>query len=122
MKRRPLIIAAVVTVAALACVVPVWWEIWLAVAYEKRIQKSSGSTAEGANVGIVFYVQRADFLPGRDWFVPLQACIPCQVGSHSPCSSGSWRVIQLPSEKKGGRTLLCLVSTHASRHSLLHRL
>jgi len=72
LKPRPLIIAAVVTVAALACVVPWWWEIWLWVAYEERTRSRN-----------VYYVKNADGLPGPKYYMPDQTCPGCRRGMHS---------------------------------------
>ena len=82
MKRRPLIIAAVVTVAAVACVMPWWWEIWLAVAYEEK-------TAQREQW--MYLKKRFSWLPGLDGFIPNQVCPRCRPDStlyfgHKSCS------------------------------------
>ncbi len=56
MTRRPLIIAAVVTVAALACVVPLWEDVWLWVAYEEKVSA----------FGVRYFSKRW----GWDYYVP----------------------------------------------------
>ena len=73
MKRRLLIIAAVVTVAALACVVPMWWEIWLAVAYEEQVPDPTK------------YSKRFSFLPGPTEYYRPEVCAACNAGRCSVC-------------------------------------
>ncbi len=82
MKRRPLILAAVVTVAALACVVPWWWEIWLAVAYEER------ALADGhGHDGWFILEKRYSWLPGRPR-LPAERllCRYCRNNNHKRCA------------------------------------
>ena len=90
MTRRPLIIAAVVTVAALACVVPWWEDVWLFVAY--RELRDDDSIRQH---GLVFqYIKRAPWIPGKDKITPNQLCVFCQKPtkdgetSHDHCADG----------------------------------
>ena len=80
MKRRPLILAAVVTVAALACVVPVvWWDVWLWVAYEERVSE----------FGLRFFSRKwveDEDLASYDCYVPAgQICGYCQEDDGDHC-------------------------------------
>ena len=75
MKRRPLIIAAVVTVAALACVVPWWWEVWLWVAYEEKTNRIL--THLGGSGEVIYHEKRIEWLPGPMWIGRDQSCHPC---------------------------------------------
>ncbi len=99
MKRRPLIIAAVVTVAALACVVPFWWDAWLWVAYEERAER-----------GAPYYVKTAEWLPGPEFFTESQTCEPCSKLDHTRCFR-VWmfirndKIIEVTALSKSGRPL-----------------
>ena len=86
MKRRPLLLAVVLTVAAVACIAPFWWEIWFAVAYENM----------HAPDGLAYYQKRTAWLPGQPVAVPDQPCPNCRTGTaHSPLN---WQSLILQSQ------------------------
>ena len=58
MRRKRLILTAVLLVAVAAVVVPNWQELWLRVAYEKR---------HGLG-GLTYFKKRAAYLPGENLF------------------------------------------------------
>ena len=72
MKRCPLIIAVVVTVAALACVVLMWEDMWMWVAYEKKTVESPSFR------GVEFFQKRPLSLPGPACVIPPQVCPKCR--------------------------------------------
>ncbi len=77
MRRRPRIIAAVVTVAALACVVPVWEDVWLWVRYERH--------DEFGKDGMYYLEKRWEWVAGGVLTVPEQACASCRSPEHPGC-------------------------------------
>ena len=94
MKRRPLIIAAVVTVAALACVVPVWEDVWMWVAYEERTMVHFE--------GWVINKKRVEWLPGPAWVLRDQLCSSCLDSEHRHCKIGLLILRRRTVELEGG--------------------
>ena len=97
MKRRPLLLAVVLTVAAVACIAPFWWEIWLMVAYERRI----------ATEGLLCFtrkgVEESTLGPEDIYIPPGQLCGDCRVDEHcrenSLCQPHEMTLVR----EKGGR-------------------
>ena len=65
MKRRPLLLAVVLTVAAVACIAPFWWEIWLMVAYEEKSKHP------------LMYDKRFYWIPGAPLLLMDSTCGRC---------------------------------------------
>ena len=75
MKRKRLILAAVLMAAVAAVVVPNWRPLWLVVAYER------------IPFGEMHYLRkRAKWIPGADFKLPLQVCIRCLRDNHGECA------------------------------------
>ncbi len=63
MRRRHLL-AAVLTVAATVCIASFWWEMWLVVAYEKKVDAQ----------GVAYLEKRFGWIPGSYWVARNQTC------------------------------------------------
>ena len=79
MKRRPLLLALVLTIAAVGCIAPFWWEIWLRVAYRSIEVETS----------YPMWVKRTKFVPGADLYCLPQPCIFCREQYHENCMNPS---------------------------------
>ena len=83
MKRKRIIFSAVLLVVIVLCIAPWWWEIWLAVAYEKRSE-------EGAQ----YLAKRYSWVPGSQFLIEPQRCQHCDAQEHDNCLN-MWIVFTL---------------------------
>ncbi len=91
MKRRPLIIAAVVTVAALACVVPVWEDVWLWVGYSYHdgsgLKSWFDEEKNPVSDDMYGWKKRWSIFPGPDYILPNQTCTGCLHSHIQSCAN-----------------------------------
>ncbi len=92
-KRRPLLLATVLTVTAIACIVPFSWEIWLRVAYAPAcpILQDGAPLFPDEPQQIFVHYKRIEWGPGALLYVPPQACRHCKKTEHENCSV-AWKV------------------------------
>ncbi len=79
MTRRR-IIATAVTVAALACVLPVWEDVWLWLRYEEGVSQ----------LGIAYHQKRVGWIPGHDFRIVDQQCFRCRIDATFDEETGGW--------------------------------
>ncbi len=77
MRRRHLL-AAVLTVAATVCIASFWWEMWLVVAYEKKVDAQ----------GVAYLERRFGWIPGSYWVARNQTCKQCRQDNCNSCAQG----------------------------------
>ena len=109
MKRRPLIIATVVTVAALACVVPVWEDVWLWLRYGEDKETIYGVSS--VPIGLrglwgdravrtfpltqTLWKKRFSWLPGPDYLVEAGVCGRCDGLSFRHSCTGNVELMRI---------------------------
>ncbi len=113
LARRPVFLGAL-ALAMVTCISLSWWEIWLVVAYERKLEtpwrlrgtdviRKRRDLPEVGPYLIPYYSKRFRQLPGPATHVNPHTCGNCYMDFHKHCLERWFVAVPLPDSQKGGK-------------------